>query len=374
MIGLYPNDEGPNPSDGLDMNINLLAPINSLGYGVASTNVLDQLNALGHEVALFPIGQVDAPQDKQALVKKAQAYAGFYDGQAPSLRIWHQNSLAEHVGHGWRVGYTFFELRQFQPNEIHHMRDLDQLAVASRWAADVCEDNGLARPRVAPLGVDRAIFHPNVRADRWEPDHTIFVNVGKWEVRKGHDVLINAFNKAFVPTDKVILKLATLNPFIGTGNLRWAQLCGGTRMGSRIYIHPDRMATQHDVAKFLVSSDCGVFPSRGEAWNLELLECMSCGLHCIATDYSGHTEFANAGNCRLIRVSDFEDAKDGVWFHGQGQWARLGEDQEDQLIEHMRQIHRLKQTGGLEINAAGIDTATGFDWRATAQALVETFQ
>jgi glycosyltransferase involved in cell wall biosynthesis len=354
------------------MNLNMLAPINQLGYGVASLNILRELVLLGHDVALFPIGGAvyDVPVEDEEYVKKAQAYANFYDPEAPSLRVWQQNSLAERVGRGKLVGFPFFELLQLKMNEVHHMERVDRLVVASRWAADVCEANGLERPTVAPLGVDRRIFHESVRDDRLAPDHTIFVNVGKWEIRKGHDVLIKAFNKAFDPGDKVILKFATHNPFIRPGNTEWEHLCHSSRMGKHIHIYPHgRMKTQQEVAKYLATADCAVFPARAEGWNLELLEAMSCGIHCIATNVSAHTEFVDEANCRLIHTDAVEDARDGIWFHGQGQWAALGDDQMDQLIHHMREVHRLKQTGQLGVNARGIETSKIFNWRATAEIL-----
>lgn len=359
------------------MDINLLGPANQLGYGIATLNILDSLLKMDHDVAFFPIAGVsprEIPADKREAVKRGEAFAGFYNLGAPSIRIWHQNGLAEHVGNGFKIGFPFFELRELQPNELHHMGLLDLLIVASEWAADVCEAHNLPRPAVAPLGVDRDVFHEDVQKERWAPDYTVFVNVGKWEIRKGHDVLISAFNKAFGPTDKVLLKLAPANPFIGDANLRWAQKCSGSRMGKQIYVEQFRLKTQHDVARFLASADCGVFPARAEAWNLELLEAMSCGLPCIATDYSGHTQYANDCNCRLIKIEEYEDARDGVWFHGQGQWAKFGERQEEQLIEYMREVHRLKQTGALGRNVAGIETARWFSWQRTADEILEVIR
>ena len=79
--------------------------------------------------------------------------------------------------------------------------------------------------------------------------------------------------------------------------------------------------------------DVGVFPVRAEGWNLELLELLSCGKHVITTDYSGHTEFINNSNSRIIEIDKLETAQDGVWFHGTGEWAELGSRQKDQLIE-----------------------------------------
>jgi len=81
--------------------------------------------------------------------------------------------------------------------------------------------------------------------------------------------------------------------------------------------------------------DCGVFISRAEGFNLELLECMACGLDIIYTDYSGHTEFARG---RSVYTDKREKANDGVWFHGQGNWLYL-DDCLDQIVEHMRDAY-----------------------------------
>ena len=39
------------------MNLNLMAPVNQLGYGVAGLNTLKALQSQGVEVSFFPIGQ-----------------------------------------------------------------------------------------------------------------------------------------------------------------------------------------------------------------------------------------------------------------------------------------------------------------------------
>jgi glycosyltransferase involved in cell wall biosynthesis len=368
-----PKDISDNVGD--RRRISLLIPVNQLGYGIAGLNILANL-ASEDEVALFPIGNHIDPQDVPApmrgVVDLALVRAGFYDDRAPSLRVWHQTALGEHVGRGARIGFPFFELTRLKAAEKHHMGAVDRLVVASRWAADICEANGLARPEVVPLGVDRGIFHEGVPYDRLDPDYTVFINVGKWEVRKGHDVLLKCFNQAFEPTDKVVLKMLTLNPFLGQGNERWARDYMATKMGvaGRIVLEPRRFRSQREVASFIASADVGVFPARAEAWNLDLLECMSCGLHCIATDYSGHTEYADSGNCSLIRVGGLEQAYDGVWFSGEGAWASFGGGEEDQLVAHLRAYHRLKQTGGLpRRNVAAIETATRFGWDGTAGKL-----
>ena len=91
------------------------------------------------------------------------------------------------------------------------------------------------------------------------------------------------------------------NPFIGEGNQNWQNLYKNSKLGSKIRMIP-RQKTHQDVMSIMRQADCGVFPSRAEGWNLELLEMMALGKDVIATNYSAHTEFCNENNCRLIEI------------------------------------------------------------------------
>lgn len=355
------------------MNINLIAPLNQLGYGVAGQNVSLELNSLDNTVALFPVGPLDVDDERKAIFESMKVNAGFYDIDAPCLRIWHQDNMSEFVGRGLHVGFPFFELDRFNAREIHHLNHLDRLFVASKWAAEVASSQISTDIRIVPLGVDRGIFHERVPADRLTPDFTVFANVGKWERRKGHDILLRAFNKAFRPTDKVVLKMLCYNPFIGPQNNLWAHDYSGSPMGRNIVLSP-RLTNHKAVARFLAGADCGVFPARAEGWNLELLEMMAMGKHVICTHVTAHTEFADENNSRLIHCEETEPAEDGIWFHGQGDWAHLGDDQEEQLIAHLREIHSLKQTGKLGSNDAGIETGRKFSWTNTANLIIKGLQ
>ena len=79
----------------------------------------------------------------------------------------------------------------------------------------------------------------------------------------------------------------------------------------------------------------------------------------------------NEENSLLVDISELEDAQDGIWFKGQGQWAKIGDEQIDQIAEHMKSIHKLKQSDELNINQAGIDTSKEFSWDATVQKIMK---
>jgi len=215
---------------------------------------------------------------------------------------------------------------------------------------------------VVPLGVDLNVFYPSL--SRRKP--TVFLNVGKWEVRKGHDFLHNAFKIAFQDTDNVELWMMCDNPFCNQ-----EQKEGWERRYNdhRIRLIP-RVQTDEQVADVMRQADCGVFPSRAEGWNLEALEMLSCGKQLIVTDYSAHTEFCTKENSHLVSIEGVEPAQDGVWFHGQGNWAMIDDATIHEFIRQMQYVHKVKQEGGLELNEAGIETANRFSWTHTADSII----
>ena len=284
--------------------------------------------------------------------------------------------MSQFVGKGIHVGFPIFELDSFTREEQHHLLSLDKIFVCSKWAKEVilksCMKQILQNTtlcdniHVVPLGVDRGIFAETL-SNRTE---TIFFNCGKWEIRKGHDVIAKAFNEAFNREDNVELWMMCDNPFLsGEESKEWADLYKRSRLGDKIRLIP-RQQSQKDVYNIMRQTDCGVFPSRAEGWNLELLEMMSCGKHVIATNYSAHTEFCSEENCRLIKIDKLESAYDGKWFFHQGQWGSLGDKQFHSLVKNFREIHELKKSGNLSVNTSGIDTAKKYSWENTADKII----
>lgn len=350
------------------MKINLQAPINQLGYGVAGLNILKALQDKA-EVSFFPIGQPQVTNQGDATaVRKGMEVANTFDPNAPCIKIWHQNQMAERIGSGKFIGFPIFELDTFNSQEKHHLSSCEHLFVCSEWAKQVCLNNlhfGEHRVHVVPLGVDTELFP--VAQPRTPDGKVIFFNCGKWEIRKGHDVLIEAFKQVAEEYDNVELQMMTTNPFnTPEENARWFQL----------YNHPKvkfipRAETQAEVYNNMTKVDCGVFPSRGEGWNLELLEMMAVGKSVIATDYSAHSEFCTQENCELIPINDVEPAHDGKWFFGQGNWAKISDLEIDALVRNMKNFVKNYKS---EVNSAGVETSKSFSWENTANEILKNLQ
>jgi len=349
--------------------INIISPINKLGYGISGLNIVKTLSSL-YDVSLFPIGPIDLDSQEDAdIIKQCIMNSYMPDFSAPCIRIWHQHDMAQFVGKGPRIGFPFFELDVFTEHEKHHLNSLDFIFVSSGWAKSICEKELKLNPEnilVVPLGVNTDIFQ---KSESSKNKNTVFFNCGKWEVRKGHDVIPQMFNKAFTPEDDVELWMMCENPFLTENEqLKWQDVYKQTKLGDKIKFIP-RVNTSQEVYNIMSQIDCGIFPSRAEGWNLELLEVLACGKKVITTNNSAHTEYCNKDNSILIDTPELEIAVDGKFFKGFGQWSSITQKNIDQFSEAMKTIHLKKQSGNLTINEQGVRTAQSFNWNNTSRKI-----
>ncbi len=357
------------------MEINLIGPICSTGYGHATICILNSLIELGHKISLFPINKQNLqahPKYHQSL-KTALDNAQLPNFSAPCIKIWHQNDMTGFTGK-IKIGFPIFELDRLTKIEEYHLREgCDKLFVCSSWAKDILQKNidGYIEINVIPLGVDREIFYEQ-RSFR---KTCTFLNCGKWEVRKGHDILIKVFNQAFEEKDDVELWMLPHNPFLTPEETKmWTDLYMSDPLSSKIKILPQQ-ESHSQIADIMRMADVGVFPSRAEGWNMEGLEMMSCGKRIISTNYSGNTEYMNKDNCELIDINTMESAYDRKWFDGKtGNWAYLSKTYFNRLVELMRLEFERKNKYGGEVYQPSVETAKHFSWKNTAELITKALE
>lgn len=345
--------------------LNISCPINKTGYGVASLNILKQLNNI-YDLYFFSLGgiYVENQQDHDIIKTVLNKQVNF-DCNADYLKIWHQFDLATRVGNrnSKYSALSFFELDTLNDFEQTHINCTDQMFVTSRWAKEVLLKNKITTPvHVTPLGVDLNIFDYTKYA-KANNDKYIFLNLGKWEIRKGHDILIDIFNNAF-PSNSAelwVMSAEHTNSYSNQEEIeKW----------HHVYNHPNvkiipSVKNHEGIAELIAQADCCIFPSRAEGWNMELLESMAMNKPVIATDYSAHTEFCTASNTFLIPIDELEPAHDGKAFKGQGNWAKIGQKQIDMCIDYMRYLC-FKQ---ISTNPNGLNTAKQYSWNQTASLI-----
>lgn len=369
-------------------------------YGMTTLSLTHALAELGHEVSLFPIGQVSVDQGQpwthKNIGEALQRGKFSYDTEAPCIRLYHQFSQQEFVGHGPHIAFPIFELDKFTKTEQYQLQNVDAVITCSEWGKSVVEkctkrpaipgvavqhghlwpDEIFTPCYVVPLGYDPKVFYERPLST----GPTNFLLNGKIEVRKCTKEILDAFNKAFTPSDDVRLYLCWGNIFLSEKETNeWVRYAQSLPIAPRLSIVP-RLDSIKQVSELLGGVDCVVSMSRAEGFNLGLLEALASSRHVIGTNNTAQTEFLDYRNSQLIETPESVTAMDGRWFLGEGfegepgKWAKIVQPQINQLVSHMRTIHQCKQLGKLSINKEGLETASKFTWKHSAEKLVEVLE
>lgn len=355
------------------MKFNIFCPINETGYGISSYNIWSKIFDKHPDSALFPIAGIRI-EDKEEIKQRIKTSVENQSKSSPNdpcLKIWHMHDLYSRIGRGTFGVLPFFETDLLSTAERNNLSHADIVFTASHWSKNVLIDNGVKEDkiRVSPLGVDLSIFNNQQPEDRTDNNY-VFINIGKWEVRKSHDMLVSIFNAAFTEKDNVELWMVNTNPFLSAEqNKEWGMLYKNSKLGEKIKIFP-RLPGHENIAKLISYADCGVYISRAEGWNNEVVETMAMDKPVILTNYSAHTEYATKDNSYLVEIDELETAIDDKWFNGkQGRWAKIGSNQVSQTVEHMRFVYK----NNIKNNPNGIKTANHYTWDNTAKHILESY-
>jgi glycosyltransferase involved in cell wall biosynthesis len=96
--------------------------------------------------------------------------------------------------------------------------------------------------------------------------------------------------------------------------------------GNAVIEVPKTKLSREELYSLYKKSHIGVYPSKGEGWNLDLFESIVAGLPCVASFVTAHTEYLDEkfGYQRDLLLYDGKEelASDGIWFHGdRGNWV-----------------------------------------------------
>ena len=349
---------------------NLMMPINTTSYGIVGYNIAKNWD---EEFSLFPIYSMkDIYVEKDGevdFIKNAITNSDAWDSNKPALKLWHQHSMELFPKCSKRVGFPIFELDEFTRKEKHNLLSLDKIIVCSKWAKDIIHSHALlanTNVEVVNLGTDTSLFNDNWQDARKDGPY-VFLNIGKLEKRKGHDVLCEMFNRAFSPTDDVALVIYWENHFLSKEeHEKVASMYKSSKMGDKIHIMP-RVPKQADVANIIKAAQAYISPARAEGWNMPLYDAIACNKPVITTNCTAHTEYCNKSNSFLVDASETEIAHDGLFFKQYvGSWHKITNKQIDEFAEYLRHcykndITRMQKT---EVNT----------WKNVAQNLKNSLQ
>jgi glycosyltransferase involved in cell wall biosynthesis/Flp pilus assembly protein TadD len=213
------------------------------------------------------------------------------------------------------LGYCFFE-NELTSESVENALRFDVIFAGSSWCLERLQEKGISNGALLIQGVDTTVFHPRATEKN---ERFILFSGGKFELRKGQDLVLKAFSILSKKYPDMMLLTAWHNPWPASMETMKAsphirfELSGGTWVEQMEHIYglngidPKRVLTMpglaaEQMAQAYRQSDLGLFPNRCEGGtNLVLMEYMACGKPAIVTDATGHKDLCNAGNTFLLK-------------------------------------------------------------------------
>lgn len=211
------------------------------------------------------------------------------------------------------IGYCFFEYAQLAyPYIAEAAGRWDHIVAGSSWCEGHLRQGGMGRTSTILQGIDP--FYFSCQAPRHDDGRFIVFSGGKFEFRKGHDIVIAAMSVFMQrhadvwlscswhnawPASLKTMEQTHLIDFVwqdtSCGELLYDTVARNGLDPDRVLLHPPL----HNGRMPLIygESDIGVFPNRCEGGNnMVMCEYMACGRPVIASDRTGHADVITPDN------------------------------------------------------------------------------
>ncbi|MEK6881170.1 MAG: hypothetical protein AABY22_16235, partial [Nanoarchaeota archaeon] len=195
-------------------------PINSLSFGQVSTAFLREIHKLGHEPCIFPIGNnidLSSQNENQEsdfykwLVSCVSKSLQKHSRNNPIFKLWHINGSLESLSEK-QLLYTFYELDSPTNEEINILKNQSKVFVSNNYTKSVFENFGI-ESIVLPLAFDSQNFKV-INKKYYHDERIVFLLLGKFEKRKAHQKVIQAWLKKYGNNPRYFLNCAIFNPFL----------------------------------------------------------------------------------------------------------------------------------------------------------------
>ncbi|HLK55179.1 MAG TPA: methyltransferase domain-containing protein, partial [Chthonomonadaceae bacterium] len=278
------------------------------------------------------------------------------------------------------VGRTMFETDRLPDGWAAACNQMDVIWAPSAFNVETFANAGVVRNklRIVPGTIDLTPYNPNCQPLRIDGARGFnFLSVFDWTLRKGWDVLLQAYVEEFRVEEDVALILKT-HSGLGYTTQQMSDMLVNylTQTLGRDPNHiPDIILQDANIPdgrmpNLYRAADCYVMPTRGEGWGRPLMEAMAMALPTIATGWSGQTAFMNAENSLLLDYK-LVDVPETGWretptYRGH-RWA-------EPSVPHLRQLLRRAyedRAGGRELGQrARAHIETHFTYGPVARILM----
>jgi glycosyltransferase involved in cell wall biosynthesis len=260
-------------------------------------------------------------------------------------------------------------------------REFTEYWAYSEWIAHQAQAAGVTagKVRVVPLGIDPAVFAPEGPRYALATEKRFrFLFVGGVSLRKGTDLLLDAYARAFTSDDDVCLVLKD-----HSGDLFYRENHARDRIAkyrddatAPALLHLDAFLPETALAALYRSCDVAVFPYRAEGFCLPILEAMACGTPALVPDFGACLDFCDGTTSTMLKPRRIKAPVTRSFSVALGFEEALAEVDfcevpVDRLAEAMKQLAAEPAAGRMERSEAGVTRARErFTWAQSGAAVI----
>ena len=301
------------------MEFSLNLTLSSVSFGQTSIAILREIKRRGLVPPLSPIGPVDLSAQKEDddfnrwLSVCISRFNREHNRKNPTVKLWHlQDSLGSLSEK--QILISFYELDQPTESEKNIARNNKRVLFSSEFTCEVFRKNGgCDNIGYIPLGFDSFNFE-KINREYFTDGRITFNLAGKFEKRKHHAKILNAWSKRFGNDKRYSLQCALYNPFMTKEqNLSlFTQALSGIKFSNINYLA--FMPHNKMYNDFLNSGDIVIGMSGGEGWGLPEFQSVALGKHSVILNRNGYTSWANSKNSVLVESNGKVTCEDGIFF------------------------------------------------------------
>jgi len=325
-----------------DKNFTFVSDIDTVsGWGNVSLNLIKYSSNEFRPSLLGRLLDVHDPKVLRAYQNEIDPESGLVIHEQPK-EYWYSVPFER------KIAIVPFETTVIPKTWIGRINSCRALLVPCQQNVDAFRNSGVTIPiDIIHWGIDTDKFYP---LERTNDRPFTFGTMGALSTRKGTDILVEAFQKAF-PTETDV-KLICKTSFNG-----YPFGCRDKR------VQVDMTPVSHDdlLNTFFKKVDCFVFPTRGEGFGLTPLEAMATGIPAIVTGWSGPVEYMTPETGWLIdyKMVPAKDFTEHVYHEDCGLWS---EPSLDHLVELMRNAYNDRDMVKLKGKNAAEYVAKYWNW------------
>lgn len=269
--------------------------------------------------------QFDPRQDMPSMIPLLQAVKRRFESTDVHVRHQWPPNFKPPLSGAW-VMIQPWEFGGVPLEWVKPMRELvDEIWVPTSWVRDCYIKSGIQaeKVQVIPNGVDLDVFRPDGPSFNISSLKSFrFLFVGGTIFRKGIDVVLSAYCKAFRKSDDVVLVIKGQSgaTYRGTEITRLLEELSAADPDMPEIEYITEGLSEPEIAALYRSCDALVHPYRGEGFGLPIAEAMASGLPVIVTAGGASADFVKnefayiiPSERRTTSVAEFESTAAGFW-------------------------------------------------------------